>query len=145
MNISSKSVSSFRGHKNFRYALLFVSVLGYLCCPDRSDFNLPLGIFAFMMWGDQQFSHKHRIIYMLLFSLIGDLLWIIFVGFIKWNMDEHVNEAAKAMHQLTRIVSILNFLYKLGLIIYATQKIESCKNIFDSEVISQEISGSRYS
>lgn len=54
-----------------------------------------------------------------------------------------MNEAAKAMHQLTRIVSILNFFYKLALIIYATQKIDSCKDIFDSEVISQEITGSR--
>lgn len=111
-------------HYNYRYALLFVSVLGYLCCPDRSDFNVPFGIFAFMLWSDHQFSHKHRIIYLLMLSLIGDILWIIFVGFIKWGLDQHVNEAAKAMHQLTRIVSILNVVYKLGLIIYATQKIE---------------------
>lgn len=110
-------------HYNFRYALLIISVLGYLCCPDRSDFNVPLGIFAFMLWGDHQFSHKQRIIYLLLVSLIGDALWIIFVGFIKWSLDENANEAAKSMHQLTRIVSIINVVYKIGLVIYATKKI----------------------
>ena len=76
-----------------------------------------------MLWGDHQFSHKPRIIYLLLLSVVGDILWIIFVGFIKWSLDEHANEAAKAMHQLTRIVSILNVVYKIGLVIYSTQKI----------------------
>jgi hypothetical protein len=87
MNSQSKSTSIHTHHYNYRYALLFISVLGYLCCPDRSDFNVPLGIFAFILWGDHQFSHKPKIIYLLLLSLIGDILWIIFVGFIKWSLD----------------------------------------------------------
>jgi hypothetical protein len=91
MNSSMKKSSIYeyesRKYNNFRYALLMISVFAYLCCPDRSDFNLPLGIFSFILWADQQFSHKQRILYLLIVSLIGDALWLIFVGFIKWNQD----------------------------------------------------------
>jgi hypothetical protein len=78
-------------HENFRYALLFISVPAYICCPDRSDFNLPLGVWAFLLWSDCQFPQKHRIIWMLIISLAGDLLWIFFISFIRWNKDDNLN------------------------------------------------------
>jgi hypothetical protein len=66
---------------------------------------------------------------MLIISLGGDLLWILFISFIRWNKDDNLNEAAKDMHQLIRIISIINLVYKLVLVIYAVNKIEGCKDL----------------
>jgi hypothetical protein len=66
---------------------------------------------------------------MLIISLGGDLLWILFISFIRWNKDDNLNEAAKDMHQLIRIISIINLVYKLVLVIYAINKVEGCKDL----------------
>jgi hypothetical protein len=66
---------------------------------------------------------------MLIISLGGDLLWILFISFIRWNKDDNLNEAAKDMHQLIRIISIVNLVYKLVLVIYAINKVEGCKDL----------------
>lgn len=41
--------------ENFRFFLLPISLIGFVCCLDRSDFNVPLGIFAFVLWNEAQF------------------------------------------------------------------------------------------
>ena len=37
-------------NENYRLCFIVVSLLGFICCLDRADYNLPLGIFAFILW-----------------------------------------------------------------------------------------------
>lgn len=38
------------GSDNFRFAFIGVAILGFVCCIDRSDYNVVLGLFSFIMW-----------------------------------------------------------------------------------------------
>lgn len=37
-------------NENFRIFFLVISVLGFICCLDRADYNVALGVFGFVMW-----------------------------------------------------------------------------------------------
>lgn len=73
---------------SFRYTFLGISLIGFVCCLDRSDYNVPLGIFAFILWSESHFPQKHRIMWVIIFSLLGDLIWIIAISIVEWNQEE---------------------------------------------------------
>lgn len=72
-------------NENFRNCYVIVALLGFICCLDRADFNVPLGIFGFIMWKEVQFPQKHRILWITIFSIIADIFWIIVVSLAIWN------------------------------------------------------------
>lgn len=42
------------------------------------------------------------------------------------------------MHQLIRIISIINLIYKLVLVLYAVNKIDGCKDLLNKEAIQKK-------
>jgi hypothetical protein len=78
---------------------------------------------------------------LLIISLVGDFLWIFFVGLIRWNQDANTSETNNQLHQLTRILSIVNIVYKIALIIYAVLKIRACATALTLKTLEEEISG----
>jgi hypothetical protein len=68
-----------------KYNFILIGLLGFLCCPDRSDYNLPLGVFAFLLWGQTQFSQKHRILWLILLSVLADIIWLLVVSISFWG------------------------------------------------------------
>ena len=122
--------------ENFRYFLLGISLLGFLCCLDRSDFNVPLGLFGFLIWSEQNFPQKHRVIWMILFSLIGDLFWILIVSVAEWQQEDMQNNKLRGM---TQAMSIVNMVYKLGLVFYAVNWIEHCEDVFSCRSFKRRV------
>jgi hypothetical protein len=69
----------------FSYNFLGVALLAFLNCPDRSDYNLPLAIFAFLLWNHKPYLQKQRILWIILASIICDIIWILIVSIGEWN------------------------------------------------------------
>jgi hypothetical protein len=69
----------------FSYNFLAIALMAFLNCPDRSDFNLPLSIFAFILWNYKPYLQKHRILWIVLISIICDAVWILTVSIGEWN------------------------------------------------------------
>ena len=70
----------------FHYNFLIVALIALLNCPDRNDYNLPLAIFAFLVWNyPYQRSQRHRVIWLMIFSELCDVLWILTVSVILWG------------------------------------------------------------
>jgi hypothetical protein len=93
-----------------------VALIAFLNCPDRSDYNLPLALLAFLIWNHPyQRSQRHRILWLLVFSIICDLIWILGVSVGEWAEVGTKNK----LKGLTQLLSVVNCCYKLGLIIYA--------------------------
>lgn len=63
-------------HVNKLFAIIIVlSLLTYF---ERADYNLPLFVFAGLLWNHQHPPQKTRVWYLMTFSLIVDLVWIIY-------------------------------------------------------------------
>lgn len=119
----------------FSYHFLAISLLAFLNCPDRSDFNLPLAIFAFLLWNHKPHFQKHRILWLLLFSIICDAVWILAVSVGEWMENTQGNR----LRGLTQALSIANLCYKVILLIYAVVNIEGCKNLFTLDAFRKNV------
>ena len=70
-----------------RLPQLFLGIagIGFLCCFARSDFNLPLFLFIWMMWQDpnkvsfNQFQ-RVRMLFLMISTAIVDAFWIFYWG-----------------------------------------------------------------
>lgn len=113
----------------FSYHFLAIALLAFLNCPDRSDFNLPLAIFAFILWNHKPYIQKHRILWIILASIICDAIWILSISIGQWNEISQGNE----LRGLTQALSIVNLCYKAIIFVYAIISMESCKNLFTLE------------
>lgn len=120
---------------NFRYWFLLVAALGLLCAPDRSDPNIVLGLFAFLMWTGTQFPHKHRILWMVLATILGDLLWILVVSVGTWGQHPEGNHHLRV---LTQVCSIMNLILKITLVVYSILKIDGCHDLISKNGFSQK-------
>jgi hypothetical protein len=69
----------------FHYNFPIVALIAFLNCPDRSDYNLPLAIFAYLLWDFKPYFQKHRILWIILISVICDIIWVIGVSIIGWG------------------------------------------------------------
>lgn len=110
----------------FSYHFLAIALLAFLNCPDRSDFNLPLSIFAFILWNHKPHFQKHRILWLLLFSIVCDAVWILVVSVGEWTENTQGNR----LRGLTQALSIVNLCYKAILLIYAVVSMDDCKSLF---------------
>lgn len=65
----------------YAYNYLVVALVALLNCPNRNDYNLPLGVLAYLLWNHPyQHSQKHRILWLVLFSLLTDLIWVLAIS-----------------------------------------------------------------
>ena len=120
----------------FQYNFLIVGLIALLNCPDRNDYNLPLAIFAYLVWNYQyERSQRHRVIWLFILSLIFDLLWILTVSVAIWRNMTITNK----LEGLTQVLSIVNLCYKLIIIIYAIVSIEDCQNLFKWDAFKAEV------
>jgi len=120
----------------FVYNFLGVALLALLCCPDRNDYNLPLGVLAFLLWNYQyQRSQRHRILWLLLVSLIFDLVWILSIGVSQWG-GFHIHNQLQG---LTIVISSINMCYKLVLVIYSVIAKEDTRDLFTWDAIQHQV------
>jgi membrane protein YdbS with pleckstrin-like domain len=94
-----------------------------------------LGIFAFLLWNELQFPQKHRVLWTLLISVFGDLLWVLVVSVGKWHQEETMNWHLRT---LTQVASIANMVYKIGVVGYAVCKYEHSKDLFKLEAFNKK-------
>lgn len=113
--------------ESFRYAFIVVTLLGFICCLYRSDFNVAVGIFGFMLWNESHFPQKHRVLWVLFLSILGDLAWVLGVSVLVWQKEPIANDNLRV---LTQVASIVNMVYKLILIIFAMCTYEQCSDLF---------------
>ena len=66
----------------------------------------------------------------MILSLIGDLLWILVVSIAEW---EHEEMSHNKLRGITQAFSIINMVYKLGLIFYGVNWVESCEDLFSCQ------------
>ena len=59
---------------------LGIIILSALTYFERADYNLPLFVFTLLLWEYNNPHQKVRLWYLMAFSLITDLIWIIYWG-----------------------------------------------------------------
>lgn len=131
-----KSVLPQSRASNFKYSFLLISLFGFMCSLYRSDYNVALGIFAYSLWAESQFPQKHRILWLLLASLIGDGLWLLLVSLGRWGEEPNQHES---LRDLTRVVALMNLAYKMGLIVYARLQYDECRDLFTLGAIRKKL------
>lgn len=109
-------------HTNKLFLVLIVlSILTYF---ERPDYNLPLFAFALLLWDYKDPQQKTRLWYLMAFSLITDMIWIIYWGSV-WNS---YNNSEKGICMFTLAVSILEFVIKIITVILLFVKEPECKS-----------------
>ena len=68
-----------------KYLFLIQAIIACFTCYARPDYNLPLFLFAYILWDIKEkltdnYVHKFRLTLIFLISLIVDLVWIIYWG-----------------------------------------------------------------
>ena len=58
-------------------SFLVIVFIACFTCFSRADYNLILFAFAFILW-DKNDDQKTRLIYLMVFSFINDLVWLIY-------------------------------------------------------------------
>ena len=101
--------------------IIFLSAFTYF---ERADYNLPLFAFAILLWEYKDPQQKTRLWYLMAFSLLTDLIWIIYWGSV-WNGYEN-NE--KGITTWTLIISIVEFVVKIVTVIILFVKEPECKS-----------------
>lgn len=119
----------------FAYNFLGVALIALMNCPDRNDYNLPLAVLAYLTWNFTYKSQRHRILWLLLASVLCDMIWILAISIGAWGELQTGNQ----LRTLTQALSVVNFCYKLGIVIYASVGFEDCKNLFSLDAFKKEV------
>lgn len=101
-------------------AIIVLSLFTYF---ERSDFNLPLFVFVLLLWDNVYYNQKTRIWYILVVSLIVDLVWIIYWA-ITWGSFDN---RESGLCNLTIFLSVVIFIIKTVIIIMTFVKADECK------------------
>ena len=101
-------------------AIIVLSLFTYF---ERSDFNLPLFVFVLLLWDNVYYNQKTRIWYILVVSLIVDLVWIIYWA-ITWGSFDN---RESGLCNLTVFLSVVIFIIKTVIIILTFVKVDECK------------------
>jgi hypothetical protein len=88
-----------------------IIVLSLLTFFERADYNLPLFAFALLLWNHP--NQKIRLWYLMAFSLLVDLIWIIYWA-VTWN--SYANREI-GLCNFTVIVSVIIMILKLVTVI----------------------------
>ena len=98
-------------------AVIILSLFTYF---ERSDSNLPLFVFVLLLWDNVFYNQKTRIWYILVISLIVDLVWIIYWA-VTWGGYDN-KEAG--LCNFTIFISVVIFILKAIIIILTFVKID---------------------
>ena len=104
----------------FFMAIIILSILTYF---ERPDYNLPLFAFIMLLWDNAYVKQKLRMWYLMVISLLVDLIWIIYWA-VTWN--GYANRE-KGLCNFTIFLSCLIFVVKIVVIILTFVRVEDCK------------------
>ena len=102
-------------------AIIVLSALTYF---ERADYNLPLFAFALLLWNYQEPQQKTRLWYLMAFSLLTDLIWIIYWG-ATWSSYQN---RESGVCTFTIIVSVITFILKIVTVILTFLNERECKS-----------------
>jgi hypothetical protein len=96
---------------------LCLSGLAFFSCISRSDYNLPLFLFAWFMWQDHQKVKSSqiprvRILYLIVSTIFIDIIWILYWSS-AWN-HSNGNSWIDIMNHIVFVVSIIEVTLKIG-------------------------------
>jgi hypothetical protein len=101
---------------------LFIAsaALALLSCLARPDFNLPLFVFAWLIWSDPdkvKSTQKERVklLGFIVFTGIVDLIWLCYWG-PSWNSASQYEQWEHGVHSFVLFISSINFILKLVII-----------------------------
>jgi hypothetical protein len=92
---------------------LVLIVLSALTYFQRADYNLPLFFFSMLLWEYRTPLQKTRMWYLMAFSLITDLIWIIYWAAL-WNGYDN---REKAICVFCVVVSVVEFVVKIATVV----------------------------
>ena len=93
-----------------------LSILTYF---ERPDYNLPLFVFVLLLWEDVHVPQKLRLWYLIAFSIIVDMIWIVYWAAV-WNGYEN---RERGLGNFTIFLSIIIFLVKVVVVVLSFLKV----------------------
>ncbi|CAD8125772.1 unnamed protein product [Paramecium sonneborni] len=114
---------------------LFLAIAFISCftCYARPDYNLPLFAFAYLLWDiDRPVSQKIRLIYLFVYSWIIDFVWLVYWGPF-WNSSTFSHNWADGIQTFVLVLSVINFILKLGTIVICILAEKECKDALHPE------------
>ena len=107
-------------HINKLFAVIIImSLFTYFA---RADYNLPLFVFAGILWDQKHPPQKVRIWYLMAFSIFVDLIWIIYWA-ILWS---NFQSKQSGLQQFSLMVSVGVFVVKIVTVIILFLKEDDC-------------------
>ncbi len=96
--------------------LLFLIIIVFSCFSNmnRPDFNIALFSFGYLLWDQKNTMHKVRMAYLIVFTLIVDLVWLIYWNNF-WDQAIFQDKWNKGIHTFVIIVNFLNFFFKVDI------------------------------
>ena len=116
------------------------ALLGAIGCLGRSDYNLPVFLFAFIAW-NYLANQKSVVTCLFAFSLIVDVIWFFVIGWGTWSSDAYAKLAPweGGLHKVTKIVVAINFILKIASIGLSFAFDPNIKNSFTSALQMRRI------
>mmetsp|Transcript_15329 Transcript_15329/g.17697 ORF Transcript_15329/g.17697 Transcript_15329/m.17697 type:complete len:138 (+) Transcript_15329:29-442(+) len=112
-----------------RNLFLVSAVIAAFTSFSRADYNLPLFIFAYMAWGLQK-SQKLVISWLIAFTLLTDLVWLLYWGPF-WDSEAFVQGYwENGIHTLVIALSSINFALKIAILIIIVLNEQEVKESF---------------
>ena len=102
-------------------AVIILSLFTYF---ERADYNLPLFAFILLLWDNTLVKQKTRLWYLMVVSLLVDLIWIIYWA-VTWGGYDN---AEAGLCTFTIIISVITFILKLVIVIITFVNVQECKN-----------------
>ena len=108
-----------------KYGFISSAIIACFTSYARADYNLPLFLFAFLLWDSKTqintcITHRSRLTLLFIFSSIIDLVWLIYWGS-YWGDDAFNNAEVSGLNSFVIVISVINFIIKLiliGLIVF---------------------------
>lgn len=86
-----------------------------LTCLARPDFNLPLFVFAWMIWKEGDEVQKFRLILLMALTFIVDFIWLCYWGS-AWSDENDSGSWESGIHHFVFAVSVIGFIVKVRVI-----------------------------
>ncbi|CAG9323470.1 unnamed protein product [Blepharisma stoltei] len=99
-------------------AFLIIAGISILCCLARPDFNLPLFVFAWLIWSEADKSQRIRVFYLMIITFIVDFIWLCYWGSV-WNNEIDSGNWESGVHHFVFALCVINFIIKLAAIVLA--------------------------
>lgn len=116
---------------------LFMASAGIsiLSCLARPDFNLPLFVFAWLIWAQPEKvitiqTERVKVLMLIVVTFLVDFIWLCYWGS-AWSEDNLAETWERGVQHFVLVLSIINFLVKLGVIVLVvmTEKSNISENI----------------